>query len=201
MIEVKTEPTSTDPSNSTSNTAPTTTTAAEVDPESIQDDAAATLAFGYSPAILEGLYKKVIIGFGRNPLGRFSVAAIYDEQNKEFRCEKKYMAVKYAVKRGRRSHAEYALNYASQPSSSSIMPPPERTANTRKHSISSAVADATTITNNASASTVLPARNRTNKLTQYLEEEMNYESGALKRKRLNSMKLKGKTISLHDICT
>jgi hypothetical protein len=164
--------------------AATTSATTEVDPESIQDDAAATLAFGYSPAVLEGLYKKVLIGFGRNPLGRFSVAAIYDEQNKEFRCEKKYMAVKYAVKRGRRSHAEYALNYASQPSSglNTMLPPPvpapvERIASTRKNSVSS-------LTEVTTANAVLPARNRTNKLAQYIEEEMSYEN-AMKRKRLN----------------
>jgi hypothetical protein len=116
-----------------------------IDPETFHDEsaaAAATLAYGYSPALLEALYKKVLIGFGKNPFGRFSVAAIYDEATKEFRCEKKYMTVKYSVKRGRRSHAEYALNYASNSSllHQPIVVPPsaitERTANSRKLSIS-----------------------------------------------------------------
>jgi hypothetical protein len=71
---------------------------------------AVSLAFGYSPAVLESLYKKVLIGFGRNAIGRFSVAALYDEQTGELRCEKKYMTVKFAIKRGRRSHAEYAMS-------------------------------------------------------------------------------------------
>lgn len=62
-------------------------------------------------SMLESLYKKVLVGFGRNAIGRFSVAALYDERANELRCEKKYMATKFAIKRGRRSHAEYALSY------------------------------------------------------------------------------------------
>lgn len=57
----------------------------------------------------------MLIGFGRNPIGRFSIAAMYDEQTGELRCEKKYMTVKFAAKRGRRSHAEYAMLHPNNP--------------------------------------------------------------------------------------
>lgn len=73
----------------------------------------------------EEICKRVLIGFGRNAIGRFSVAAVYDEATREMRCEKKYMTVKHTVKRGRRSYAEYAMAYNNGLSdSSTTMPPP-----------------------------------------------------------------------------
>ncbi len=85
----------------------------QADDSNVFNSAAVSLAYGYSPQVLDSLYKKVLIGFGRNTIGRFSVAALYDETTGELRCEKKYMSVKYTIKRGRRSHAEYAMSYAS----------------------------------------------------------------------------------------
>jgi hypothetical protein len=54
----------------------------------------------------------VLLGFGRNAFGRFSVAGIYDEKTGELRCEKKYMVTKFSAKRGRRSYAECAATAA-----------------------------------------------------------------------------------------
>jgi hypothetical protein len=50
-----------------------------------------------------------LVGFGRNMFGRFSVAAIYDENTGEMTCEKKYIVSKFASKRGRKSFAESAV--------------------------------------------------------------------------------------------
>lgn len=44
----------------------------------------------------------LLYGFGRNSLGRFSVAAVYNESLHILRCEKKYMLTKFAARRGRR---------------------------------------------------------------------------------------------------
>jgi hypothetical protein len=54
----------------------------------------------------------VLLGFGRNSFGRFSVAGIYDQKTGELRCEKKYMVTKFTAKRGRRSYAECAATAA-----------------------------------------------------------------------------------------
>jgi len=54
----------------------------------------------------------VLLGFGRNSFGRFSVSGIYDEKTGELRCEKKYMVTKFSAKRGRRSYAECAATAA-----------------------------------------------------------------------------------------
>lgn len=54
----------------------------------------------------------MLLGFGRNSFGRFSVAGIYDEKTGELRCEKKYMVTKFSAKRGRRSYAECAATAA-----------------------------------------------------------------------------------------
>lgn len=78
-------------------------------------------------SMLEHLTKNVLVGFGRNAIGRFSVAALYDEQQHELRCEKKYMSTKYAIKRGRRSHAEYALSYGYSPATGLAAPAPGMT--------------------------------------------------------------------------
>lgn len=75
------------------------------------DTAQQQVDHGLTPAAFDSIYRKVLVGFGRNAIGRFSVAAIYDEQTGELRCEKKYMTVKFAIKRGRRSHVEYAMVY------------------------------------------------------------------------------------------
>jgi hypothetical protein len=190
----------------------------EVDLEGIHDDASASLAFGYSPALLEALYKKVLIGFGKNALGRFSLAALYDEATNEFRCEKKYMTVKFAVKRGRRSHAEYALNYASNPAGSTSTIPPVQEKGitmTRKNSLSSLNESGLLIaTTGGGGEGILPSRNRSTKLSQYLmdeetnlgyDQQNNMNSSSVggggpaatnvnpqKRKRSGSMKQKGK---------
>ena len=172
----------------------------EVDPDSIQDDAAASLAFGYSPALLEALYKKVLIGFGKNALGRFSLAALYDEATGEFRCEKKYMTVKYAVKRGRRSHAEYALSYASSTTTTTAAPvsaaPTPSHANQTNNNTAAGTQASVTRKNSISSINnepvgIMPARSRSSNklLTQYLEDEINLEN-AQKRKRAGSLKPK-----------
>lgn len=54
----------------------------------------------------------VLLGFGRNAFGRFSVAGIYNKDNGELRCEKKYLVTKFTAKRGRRSYAECAATAA-----------------------------------------------------------------------------------------
>mmetsp|Transcript_29710 Transcript_29710/g.50194 ORF Transcript_29710/g.50194 Transcript_29710/m.50194 type:complete len:573 (+) Transcript_29710:57-1775(+) len=61
----------------------------------------------------------VVLGFGRNSFGRFSVAGVYDQTTGELKCEKKYMVMKYSAKRGRRSYAECAATGTLLPSSSS----------------------------------------------------------------------------------
>ena len=64
-----------------------------------------------APSVLSNLLpaeQVVLLGFGRNSFGRFSMAGIYDEKTGELRCEKKYMVTKYSAKRGRRSYAECA---------------------------------------------------------------------------------------------
>lgn len=136
----------------------------------IQDLTTAT-AYGYSPAALEALYKKVLVGFGRNSIGRFSVAALYDETTKELRCEKKYMSVKFAVKRGRRSHAEYAMTYAGQSSVGGF--PTDRSNNNvlKKTLIAELVPPQT--------------RNRPTKLSVSIEEEPSLETN-VRRKRSNT---------------
>jgi hypothetical protein len=143
-------------------------TVTEADNDVIQDAFSAT-AFGYSTATLESLYKKVLIGFGRNSIGRFSVAALFDENTGEFKCEKKYMSVKYAVKRGRRSHAEYALNYAAQPNTV------DRSTIVRRNTITDLVPPQT--------------RNRPSKLTIYEDESTEANT---KRKRSNTTTSRGK---------
>lgn len=54
----------------------------------------------------------VLLGFGRNAFGRFSVSGIYNNATGELRCEKKYMVTKFTAKRGRRSYAECAATAA-----------------------------------------------------------------------------------------
>jgi hypothetical protein len=224
-FDIKTEPATNNISNITTTTvtpmigspppALPSSSMMEVDLEGIHDDASASLAFGYSPALLEALYKKVLIGFGKNALGRFSLAALYDEATNEFRCEKKYMTVKFAVKRGRRSHAEYALNYASNPAGSTSTIPPVQEKGitmTRKNSLSS-LNDSGLTTTTGGGEGILPSRNRSTKLSQYLIDEetnlgydqqnnMNSSAGGggaatsgnvnpQKRKRSGSMKQKG----------
>ena len=50
----------------------------------------------------------VLVGFGRNCFGRFSVSAVFEPRTGELLCEKKYMQGKFSAKRGRRSYAECA---------------------------------------------------------------------------------------------
>eukprot|EP01039_Chlorochromonas_danica_P006823 gene6823-7537_t len=106
-------------------------------------------------SMLEHLTKNVLVGFGRNAIGRFSVAALYDEQQHELRCEKKYMSTKYAIKRGRRSHAEYALSYGYSPATGLAAPAPGMT--TRQASDAGGVV--TNPTEEGSASTSRASRN------------------------------------------
>lgn len=48
----------------------------------------------------------LLLGFGKNCFGRFSIAGIYNEKTRSLSCEKRYMVSKYPSKRGRRSYAE-----------------------------------------------------------------------------------------------
>lgn len=110
-----------------------------------------------------------MIGFGRNAIGRFSVAAVYDETTGEMRCEKKYMTVKHSIKRGRRSYAEYAMAYNNGLSdANSAMPPPVVGIKPqRRYSIdTSVVIDA----NNSELNT-LQTRNRTKSSSYYPYDE------------------------------
>ena len=55
----------------------------------------------------------LLYGFGRNALGRFSIAAIYDAVSGSLKCEKKYMLTKFSARRGRRSLADMQSGTAS----------------------------------------------------------------------------------------
>eukprot|EP01038_Epipyxis_sp_PR26KG_P015710 gene15710-21266_t len=63
--------------------------------------------------LLNSTSHKILVGFGKNNFGRFSVAAILDEETGELRCEKKYLLSKFSSKRGRRSHVESVLSTSS----------------------------------------------------------------------------------------
>lgn len=85
----------------------TTTTLLDVDDVNPVEEASSN--FGLTATAFDTLCKKILIGFGRNSIGRFSVAAMFDESTGELHAEKKYMSTKNAIKRGRRSHMEYAI--------------------------------------------------------------------------------------------
>jgi hypothetical protein len=169
----------------------------DVDPESINDNAAASLAYGYSTAALDDMCERVIIGFGQNSIGRFSVAALYDEATGELRCEKKYMTVKFSIKRGRRSLAEYAMSHHQSGGNLAalIVPPPpaiiERPPSTRKASLNSSIYGTPDGGSNGMVSGTASGRQKQNKIFFYLDEEAsgsngNLEMSASKRKRLSS---------------
>jgi hypothetical protein len=53
-------------------------------------------------AVIGEPFTKYLIGFGRNPFGRFSLTAAYNEKTGQMRCEKKYITSKGRGKRGRK---------------------------------------------------------------------------------------------------
>jgi hypothetical protein len=142
---------------------------------------------GMTNAAFDSLVKKVLVGFGRNSIGRFSVAAIYDEVTGTLRCEKKYMTVKYSIKRGRRSHVEYAMNgtviipaTATPPKYTNSEAKQQSNIGNRKHSLDGNIVGQTQPVD----SNIFQTRNRTNRLSfsHYLDDDYSVDGFNKKRK-------------------